>query len=152
MIRPETKEAFINELYASIDQIHKPLGEPTEQLWGELWEVMNAPQVLRPMKDAPKDKPILLYWLNSLGYLRFTIAIFFKKFEMECGYEFQGDADYHEESDTSYFPEGWYESMEVGESGDGGDYVLHEDFIGWLPLPVVKLPEAKAKEDDNGKK
>jgi hypothetical protein len=47
--------------------------------------------------------------------------------------EFLTDPDYDEATDTTYWPEGWYECNENEET----HWQVHEEVTHWMPLPEV---------------
>lgn len=68
---------------------------------------------------------------------RVVRAKYVPQFTTPCSrFEYDGDAEYHEESDEYYWPAGWYEWNDDGDSVHYriGDWVTH-----WAPLPG--LPE-----------
>lgn len=73
--------------------------------------------VCKAMYTAPKAVPI--YWDTDL------------------------DADYDEETDQYYYPEGWWEKI---HNWDEYNHVLINDFVThWMPLPE---PPEEVKRDD----
>lgn len=54
--------------------------------------------------------------------------------------DFQGDTDYSDETDLTYWPEGWYETNECEET----HWKLTEEVTHWLPLPAEPNTQAPA--------
>lgn len=90
----------------------------------------------QPIETAPKDMTsVWLAYKNSYGKKRFAHAQFIPRYTEENDNDW---AEYCEEKDNYYTPEGWYE---ICENWD--DYsamkICGAEFIGWQPLP--KLPK-----------
>lgn len=93
-----------------------------------------------PIDSAPKHgKPILIFYKNSLGKNRTVKACYLDKFQEESCDSFE-PADYDEETDQYYYPEGWWELIDNWE--DYSMVVIHEgNPTHWTPLPPP--PEEK---------
>ena len=75
----------------------------------------------------PEFKPVLGYAKNKI--LRVSWV---PKFSEEIGAsDFQGDEDFDEATDTSYWPEGWYEWNEHEEV----HWFVSDEVTHWMPLP-----------------
>ena len=60
-------------------------------------------------------------------------ASYARKFELVANPEYVGEgADYHEEEDEYYCPEGWFESNEFEET----HWRVEGLVVGWMPLPA----------------
>ena len=81
----------------------------------------------------PKPElPVIVWGLNSYDKVRRMRACWVPKHYMESdGDSFQGDDDYCEEKDMSYWPEGWYEWNEYEET----HWLIDIEIKDWMPLP-----------------
>lgn len=89
----------------------------------------------QPIETAPKDgRTVLVFYKNSLGKDRIIRVAYTQKFTEESDNDW---AEYSEEKDCYYSPEGWYEQMEhwdeYGSCFVGADGVAR--FSHWMPLP-----------------
>lgn len=84
--------------------------------------------------------PVLAFVTNELGRTRRIRAQWCAKFTEESDGD---DAEYCEEKDTYYSPEGWYESNEYDEV----NWFVHDPVSHWMPLP--EGPTA-TKEGEHG--
>ncbi len=88
----------------------------------------------RPIETAPSGKKILIVYKNSLGNARIIIAKHYSKFAVEASYDTDLDTDYSEETDTYYWPEGWYEQADNWD--EYTDIALNQGKPShWMPLP-----------------
>lgn len=89
----------------------------------------------REIESAPKDGTcVLIFYRNSIGKNRIIRASYTQKFTEESDNEW---AEYSEEKDCYYSPEGWYEQMEHWDEY-GSCFVSASDvsrFTHWMPLP-----------------
>ncbi len=72
--------------------------------------------------------PVLAFVTNESGKTRRIRAQWCAKFTEESDGD---DAEYCEEKDTYYSPEGWYESNEYDEV----NWFVHDPVSHWMPLP-----------------
>lgn len=63
-----------------------------------------------------KDVPVMCYGLNSNGKGITLRAIYVPQYHMPDDGDFSGDADYNEEKDEYFWPQGWYEWNEYEDT------------------------------------
>lgn len=80
----------------------------------------------------PADKPVLAAFRNECGRTRVVCAFYAPAYTIESDGEWDEFADYHEERDTFYTPEGWYENNEYDET----NWKVAADVTHWMPLPA----------------
>ena len=93
-------------------------------------------------KPEPYKSVLAVYKSYGRHVVRVVWIPKFFKVE-ECDYE--GDADYHEEKDEYYWPEGWYEWSQEAEI----NYRLVDDKIThWMHLPELpdELPNERPRQ------
>lgn len=92
-------------------------------------------------EDMPKNGvPVLAYGYNEYGKLRRIRADYIRPYTVEFTGNDEGDvnfADYDEEKNIYYIPEGWYEHNEHEET----HWMIEFPILGWQPLP--NPPEAE---------
>ena len=84
---------------------------------------------------------VLAHYMNSHGKSRSVCARWIPaKFNSDESDNYDGDfLEYDEDSDTYYWPEGWYEVIE--NCDDYGSVTIHEgEVTHWRPLPHWSLP------------
>ena len=87
-----------------------------------------------PVEDKPKSgKRVLIKWLNSYGAERTSLGWFAKKHDIPDEGEHFESADYCEEKDEYYFPEGFWEVPYESEMA----YPL-SNIVGWKPITLRK--------------
>lgn len=92
---------------------------------------------------------VLAHYFNDLGKWRTICAIWVAAKTRSDSYGDDDFTEYDEESDTFYWPEGWYEAIENWD--DLGHVKVDEgEVIYWQPLPkwpvhVLPLPKGEAK-------
>lgn len=128
-----------------------PFGEPGKNYSAE-YQVTSEPlyRAAQPPRVSPWIKvthrlpesgvPVLAFVTNEQGKTRRIRAQWCAKFTEESDGD---DAEYCEEKDTYYSPEGWYESNEYDEV----NWFVHDPVSHWMPLP--EGPTA-TKESDHG--
>ena len=73
-------------------------------------------------EPPPANIPLLATYKNSLGKTRTIKAMWVPRFTHEGMNEFEDlDLDYSEDTDTYYWPEGWYECL---DNWDDYSYIL----------------------------
>lgn len=84
---------------------------------------------------APEREQILVYYKNSHGVGRVVKAQFLAKFSVECSYDEYGFCEYNDNSDTYFYPAGWYEIID--NWGDFSSVKFDESHnpTHWMPLP-----------------
>lgn len=86
--------------------------------------------------------PVLARYTNDYGHGRTIRAQWLAKFQQESEDLDNFDADYDEESDTYYDPEGWYELID--NWGEYSSVAVTEGIIThWMPMPLPPAPEVK---------
>jgi len=90
-------------------------------------------------------KAVLAHYKNSLGNSRIIKAQYMPKFFEEYNSDSDGlDADYCEESDCYYWPEGWYEKIDNWD--DYSAVVVYQgEITHWMPLPAS--PDLRTSPD-----
>ena len=84
-------------------------------------------------KRLPKvDKPVLISAKNNY-YKYVCVGKWVEKYSVEDEGEEFDFADYNEENDTYYYPEGWYEC--IYNWGDYSDVFISDEVIAWQLLP-----------------
>lgn len=66
----------------------------------------------QPIETAPSGLAILVFYKNSSGYGRIIKAKYVPKFTWESETDCEMDTEYNEETDTFYYPSGWYEMID----------------------------------------
>lgn len=95
----------------------------------------------QPIETAPSNKTVLVFFQNELGKGRVVKAVFFpKNTNTDTDGEF---AEYDEETDEYYAPEGWYEDVHSDTGLDYSYIFLHEEPTHWKHLDT---PEQINKE------
>ena len=79
-------------------------------------------------------KKVIAYYKNRAGKGRRIIAHYLPRYFAESDAEADSYDEYHEETDTYYYHEGWWE--QVDNWGDFSCiYVNEGEVIKWMPLP-----------------
>jgi hypothetical protein len=96
-------------------------------------------------EKMPKPVQVLAHFTNSMGKGRTIHAVYIPRWHMEQSVE-NDWAEYNEEKDEYYWPEGWYE---VSECNDEWGYTfVDEKVTHWMPkpeLPRIDNPEPRAE-------
>lgn len=89
----------------------------------------------------PKSSfPVLAFVTNSHGKTRRLRAHWIAKHTEEMWDGDDMDGDYSEEKDTTYTPEGWYETNDYEDT----HWFIHDPVTHWMPLPAP--PSTKGAE------
>lgn len=116
-------------------------------------EILNAPTAepkvgewISVKKRLPKvNKPVLISAkYNNYKYV--CVGKWVEKYSVEDEGEEFDSADYNEENDTYYYPEGWYEC--IYNWGDYSDVFISDEVIAWQPLPKPYEMERRTDEAD----
>lgn len=90
----------------------------------------------QPIETAPPNTVVFIFFKNELGKKIIVKAMFVPKLSRADEYSELEFADYDEEDDCYYWPEGWYEDV---YAETGCDYSFHHignvDPTHWMPLP-----------------
>ena len=88
-------------------------------------------------KNPPEaGVPVIALGKNGAGKVRRIRACYVPKYFMEDDDDsFSGDADYNEDNDTFYWPEGWYEWNEMEET----HWLVDFEITHWTPLPELPV-------------
>lgn len=91
------------------------------------------PQWIPVSERFPGHPPVLAGFFDKYsGKFKAIKAAWVAKHTEEIGAsDFQGDEDYDAETDTSYWPEGWYEWNEFEET----HWLVGQPITHWMPLP-----------------
>ena len=98
----------------------------TEKLEKELSELKDRFRC-RKVEDVPHLIPVLAVVKGVKYPIR---AMFIPQYSVEAG-DYEGDADYSEEKDEYYYPEGWYEWNNYDEI----NWFVNAEVIKWMPIP-----------------
>lgn len=92
---------------------------------------MNPRDQWQPIETAPKQRKVIVHYLNPLGKSRCVMACYYgeKSLEMHDDYEDVGLFD--EESGTLFADAGWYEEHD----SDNPIFPLGGVPTHWMPLP-----------------
>jgi len=96
-----------------------------------------------PVSERLPDAELRVLAAYNDGRMTTTLrALYIPKFVVEC-YEFETDieTEYDETTDTTYYPSGWYEAIEEGESSMIGP--LTGTVTHWATLPALPKVEAQ---------
>ena len=80
----------------------------------------------------PTSIPVLAYGKNSHNKGRTIKAMWIPKFHSADIGDYDGDTDYDEDTDTYYWPEGWYE---WNLSDDTNYFVSEIEITHWMKMP-----------------
>lgn len=112
----------------------------------ETWPADSAPpppdvQAWVPVSERLPESslPVLAFVTNSNGKTRRLRAHWIAKHTDEM-WDGDMDGDYSEETDTTYTPEGWYETNEYEDT----HWRIHDPVTHWMPLPSP--PQTKGAE------
>ena len=83
------------------------------------------------IESAPKGKDILVYYKNCFDKGRMVIACYIEPFTEESDNDY---AEYSEEHDNYFTPEGWYEQIENWDEYSG--LLITDTITHWMPLPT----------------
>lgn len=81
------------------------------------------------IETAPKERKIIVSWVNAYGKRRTTFASFWPAGSIGLNEE-TGD-EFVDENGMN-IEEGWFECR---EAGDAVDWMLNEPLTHWMPLP-----------------
>lgn len=86
------------------------------------------------IETAPKSTTILVFYKNCFGNGRIVKARYVEKDTEESDGEYSDNAEYNEEKDMYFTPEGWYELIDNWP--DYSSCHIHEgEPTHWMPLP-----------------
>lgn len=106
---------------------------------GAKW-VLSQSQWIPVTERLPEPQlPVSAYGINTFGKGRTIKAKWIPKFNKEEEGDYDGDADYDEENDIFYWPEGWYEWNECEDMHFKVDFPITH----WQPLPEPPKTETK---------
>lgn len=87
----------------------------------------------QPIETAPKGRIILLHYKNACGKHRTVRARYVEKHTEEDTSSEMDSAEYSEEKDCYYWPEGWYE--EIDNWDEFSSIKMYNKPTHWMPLP-----------------
>ena len=133
------------EAYGYVSE-HEILNAPNAETTGALDDaiqeyikdgyILAEPKVgewISVKERLPKvDKPVLISAKNNY-YKYVCVGKWVEKYSVEDEGEEFDFADYNEENDTYYYPEGWYEC--IYNWGDYSDVFISDEVIAWQLLP-----------------
>ena len=80
----------------------------------------------------PSGKRVIIFWLNGNGLKRTSMGFYAKKYTIDAdNWEHVERADYCEEKDQYFCPEGWHEEMWEAEYF----YPIQGKVVGWQEVP-----------------
>ncbi len=93
----------------------------------------------------PSGQKVIVCFKNPFGYLWRTVAMYQKQYTLICNEtEMVHDwAEYHDELDEYFVPEGWYEDMYESETS----WHLSQKILFWHELP--DLPQTTSGGGDH---
>lgn len=98
-----------------------------------------------------RRQPVLACYTNGYGHGRTIRAQWLAKFQQESDDIDNFYAEYDEETDTYYDPEGWYELIDNwGEYSSVG--VTEGTITHWMPLPAAPALAASARKKKGGER
>lgn len=127
-LREEVKgpEGFATWKDAAISEKVKRIEQAAEI---EALKAQLAGKWIAVSERLPDLTPVLVVFINYHGKQVISRACWAEKHTLEAGH-FEGDTDYDEVTDESYWPEGWYEWNEAEET-----HWLIEGVTHWQALP-----------------
>lgn len=90
----------------------------------------------------PSPEPVLACVEDERGNRTVIRAMYARKFELTANLDACEEADYHEERDEFYCPEGWFECNAFEET----HWTVEGTVLGWMPLPSTDTLEGFAPE------
>lgn len=132
-------DAHARKLSAEIERLRGENRLILEALGMEKYRVLWRP-VVEGGEMPPNGTPVLAVVRSDDSPCRrrrwVVRAKYAGKYTVDCSYlDYDGDADYCEEKDGYYWPEGWYE----WNDGEEMHYMIGDTVTHWAPLPG--LPE-----------
>ena len=123
------REKLIDYFYEN--NVHADIS--IEDLADEISAESKVGEWISVKKRLPKvDKPVLISAkYNNYKYV--CVGKWVEKYSVEDEGEEFDFADYNEENDTYYYPEGWYEC--IYNWGDYSDVFISDEVIAWQLLP-----------------
>ena len=85
----------------------------------------------KPIETAPKGRDILVHYKNCFDKSRIVIARYIEKYTEESDNDY---AEYSEEHDNYFTPEGWYEQIENWDEYSG--LLITDAITHWMSLPT----------------
>jgi hypothetical protein len=86
-------------------------------------------------------KKVLVHYRNELGKDRIVVGFWVPDRWKEATSDDELDCVYDEETDTDFWPEGWYEAIDNWD--DYSAVVINHPVLHWMPLPSLPTGEDK---------
>lgn len=83
-------------------------------------------------------KNVLVHYVNGFGKYRIVKAFYAPQYTIESDPEGDAYDEYHEESDTFYLREGWYECIDNWDEWSSIN-ITEGKVSHWMPLPPKPL-------------
>jgi hypothetical protein len=113
----------------------------------ELIQSLSQSAWVPASERPPSGQIVLAHYKNALGKDRIIRAAYYAKFTHESNFESDDlDSEYDESTDTSYWPEGWYEQIDNWAEYSAVKVSESHIIAEWQPLPP--LPASKEQNNE----
>lgn len=92
-------------------------------------------ELWRSPDEKPGEEPVMVITKSNHGgkeRIHRVAGMWIERFTEEAGAEEW--AEYNEEKDEYYLPEGWYE-QQLYNSDDCAYWLISDEVVAWMPLP-----------------
>jgi hypothetical protein len=96
----------------------------------------------QPIETAPKQRKIIVHYLNGLGKHRTVMACYYGEKSLEMHDDYDDVGTYDDESGTTYADAGWYEEHD----SDNPILPLAGKPTHWMPLPAPPVTAVTVSE------